>query len=225
MDNWLERQQPKSHKFERLLNMMKRRLKAALEKTVGEAVIISLAFSIMTTSLIAVTGKVQAKAKSKYGIVDIQAVILNVKEGKEARALLEKEIKAKEKELLKQKAELDKMNKDWKSQAALLSESARLKKQQDFQEKFLSLRNAELAFQTSIKRKEQKATQKIALKVAKFVEKLARERGFEAVFETNSAGLLFLKDPVNLTNEIISSYENATKNVSQKSPNTAKKGK
>src|SRR4051794_13175511 len=102
-----------------------------------------------------------ALAQARYGVVDMQQVILSVEEGKAARAALEKEIKAKEAELQKSKEDLDKMNKEWKDQAALLSEDARLKKQQEFQEKFLALRNSEMEFQANIKRKEQKATQQI----------------------------------------------------------------
>ncbi len=147
-----------------------------------------------------------AAAKARYAVVDMQAVILNVDEGKKAREALEKEIKAKEAELLNQKKELDKLNNDWKEQAALLSEDARLKKQQEFQQKFMALRNSEMAFQQEIKRKEQLATQKIAVSVSKFVNDLAKKRGFEMVFETNSAGLLFLKDPVDLTKEVIDSF-------------------
>ena len=132
-------------------------------------------------------------------MVDMQAVILNVEDGKKARADLEKEIKAKEAEFMSQKTELDKLNKDWKENAAVLSEEARMKKQQEFQQKFMALRNAEMAFQNEIKRKEQMATQKIAVSVSKFVNDLAKKRGYEMVFETNSAGLLYLKDPVDLT--------------------------
>ncbi|NRA66482.1 MAG: OmpH family outer membrane protein [Pseudobacteriovorax sp.] len=137
----------------------------------------------------------------------MQAVILNVDEGKQARADLEKEIKGKEAELMKKKAELDKLNKNWKDQAALLSEEARLKKQQEFQQKFMALRNDEMKFQSEIKRKEQMATQKIAVSVSKMVNDLAKARGYEMVFETNSAGLLYLKDPVDLTKEVIAAFD------------------
>lgn len=147
-----------------------------------------------------------AWAQNKFGVVDMQQVILSVEEGKQARAALEKEIKTKEAELLKQKEELDKLNKDWKDQAALLSEDARLKKQQEFQEKFLALRNAEMEFQANIKRKEQKATQQIAVKVASVVDTLARTKKLTGVFETNSAGLLYLDQPVDLTQEVIAEY-------------------
>jgi outer membrane protein len=150
-----------------------------------------------------------AKAQSslgKFGVVDMQQVILSVEEGKTARSQLEAEIKAKESELGKQKEELDKMNNEWKNQAALLSEDARMKKQQEFQEKFMTLRNAEMEFQANIKRKEQKATQQIAMKVAQVVDQIAKQKKLVAVFETNSAGLLYLESPVDLTQEVITEY-------------------
>ena len=164
-----------------------------------------------TSTLVAVTGKVEAKTNAKYAVVDMQRVILNVEEGKKARATLKKEIQSKEKELMKKKQELDKLNKDWKSQAALLSEQARMKKQQEFQQRFLELRNAEMTFQQELKRKEQKATQKIAISVARLVEKMAVERKVEAVFETSSAGLLYLKDPLDMTADVIKRYETTSK--------------
>jgi outer membrane protein len=145
----------------------------------------------------------------RYGVVDMQQVILTVEEGKQARAVLENEIKAKEGELTKRKDELDALNKNWKDQAALLSEEARMKKQQEFQEKFLALRNDEMEFQANIKRKEQRATQAIAMKVAQVVDHIARQKKLAAVFETNSAGLLYLESPMDLTQDVISEYAKA----------------
>lgn len=161
------------------------------------------------------------EAGARYAVVDMQRVILSVEEGKQARAQLEKEIKAKEKDLLKKKEELDKLNKDWKEQAPLLSDEAKMKKQQEFQEKFMSLRNEEAGFQAEIKRKEQMATQKIAIAVAELVNQLAEKQGFEMVFETNSAGLLYLKNPVDLTGDVIKAYEQKSK--SNQKGSTAKK--
>ena len=154
-------------------------------------------------------GKAVAKPKGvgRYAVVDMQTVILSVNEGKEARAKLEKEIRKKEESFKKAKAELDKLNQSWKQQAPLLSESARMEKQKEFQEKFLGLRNEEMTFQAEIKRKEQKATQKIAVRITKLVNKIAEERGYEMVFETNSSGLIYLKSPVDLTDEVVQAFE------------------
>lgn len=152
-----------------------------------------------------------AFAAGKIGIIDMQAIILNVQEGKDARAVLEKEIKAKEAEFTKRREELDKMNKDWQGQAALMSEEARMGKQKEFQEKFMSLRNDDGAFREEMKRKEQKATQAIAGKVEGIVQKVAKEKSLDIVFEVNSAGLLYVNQPVDLTKEVIEAYGKAPK--------------
>lgn len=144
-------------------------------------------------------------AKSRYGVVDMQRVILSVDEGKQARQKLEKQIKAKEKLLRKSKQELDTLNKEWQSQAPLLNESAKLKKQQEFQEKFVNLRNKEMEFQAEIKRKEQQATKDIAVKIAQLVEKMAVKMKLDVVFESSS-GLLYVKDPLDLTAKVIENY-------------------
>ena len=143
---------------------------------------------------------------AKYGIIDMQAVILNVEEGKAARGELEKEIKAKEADFNKRHEELDKMNKDWQSQSALMSEEARLNKQKEFQEKFLAMRNDEMGFRDEVKRKEQKATQGIAAKVEGIVQKMAKAKDIDVVFEVNSAGLLYVNQPVDLTKDVIEAY-------------------
>lgn len=143
----------------------------------------------------------------KVGVVDMQRIILTVEEGKAARETLQQEIRAKENELRKQKEELDKLNEEWKTQAALLSEDARMRKQTEFQEKFMKLRNEEIQFQQTIKQKEAEATQKIALRVTETVNELAKEKALDLVFETNSSGLMYAKDPTNLTDEVIKLYD------------------
>jgi outer membrane protein len=107
------------------------------------------------------------------------------------------------------------MNEEWKKNAALLSEEARMSKQKEFQEKFLALRNSEMEFQSEIKRKEQQATQKIAIKVARMVETIAKEKKLRAVFETNTAGLLYLENPTDLTQDVIKEYEKAPKTAAK----------
>ncbi len=145
--------------------------------------------------------------RQRLGVVDMQQVILAVEEGKQARHELEREIKAKEKLLKQSREDLEKLNKELQAQSALLSDTAKLKKQQKFQEKFLSLRNAEMEFQVNIKRKEQQAAKEIANKVSQLVEKLARELRLAAVFETSSAGLLYVRNPINLTAQVIAAYD------------------
>lgn len=172
--------------------------------------------SVLFAALISLACSAPVLAASKYAVVDMQKVILSVAEGKTARANLEKEIKNKEKELKKQKQELDKLNKAWKEQAPLLSESARLKKQQEFQQKFISLRNKEMSFQSEIKKKELRATQSIAVKVTKLVDKIAKAKGYDMVFESSSSGLIYLKNPVDITADVVKAYGKSGKKTAKK---------
>ncbi len=152
-----------------------------------------------------------AGAGHHFGVIDMQRIILTVDDGKTARASLEKEIKQKEEEFRKKKEELDKLNKEWSEQAPLLSEEARIKKQKDFQERLVGLRNSEMTFQNEIKQKEGHATQRIAMKVTSLVDGFARERSLDAVFELNSSGLLYVKNPVDLTDHVIKKYNETAK--------------
>ena len=149
----------------------------------------------------------QAAKQASYGIVDMQKVILNVQEGIAAKKKLEKHIKAKEREFATSKKELEQMNSNWQKQASVLSQKAKLEKQREFQEKLIKLRNAELAFQAEIKSKEQEATSRIANKIGKIVEKLAIKKKLAAVFEISSSGIVYVRDPVDLTQEVISMYD------------------
>jgi outer membrane protein len=140
------------------------------------------------------------------GVVDMQRIILTVEEGKIARNQLQKEIEQKEAAFKKQKEELDKMNEDWKKQSSLLSEEARMKKQGEFQEKFMKLRNEEMSLQQEIKGKEMEATQKIATKVTQIVQELGKQKSLDLVFESNTSGIMYAQNPINLTDEVISLY-------------------
>ncbi len=160
---------------------------------------------------------------AKNGVVNMQQVILTVKEGKAERAKLEKEIQKKQGEFTKRKTELDEMNKKWQANAALMNADTKMKEQQKFQKKFMALRNDEMTFQQEMKRKEQKATQKIAARVVKIVEEISKSEKFDAVFELSSSGLLYLKDPIDLTSKVVSKFD-AGKVAKKKITDSSSKG-
>ncbi len=169
----------------------------------------ALSLTLLMPLRVARAADASTAAKPRFGVVDMQSIILKVDEGKKARADLEKEIKAKESEFAKQKAELEKMNEEFGKQQGLMSADAKMKKQAEFQERAMALMSAEREFQSQIKSKEQRATQKIAMKIAGIAEKLATDLGLDAVFESQNSGLVYLRDPIDLTDKVIAAYKNA----------------
>ncbi len=145
-------------------------------------------------------------AAQQFGLVNIQQVILNVEEGKTARKKLEEDIKKQQAEMAKEKKSLENMDRDFKEKMALLSDAAKQKKFVAFQKRLQDLQKKEMEFASSIKQREQQATQKIAAKVSVLVNKVAEEKNLSAVFEATSSGLMYVQDPVDLTAEIIEVY-------------------
>ena len=143
-------------------------------------------------------------AEQKFGVVDLQDVILKVEDGKRAKAQLQKEVDKKEAELKKEKASIEKLGQD--AQAKYLSEDAKLEKQRELQERIVKYQKEGMDFQTELKKKEQEMTQKITQQVSGIVEEISKEKELTAVFELNSSGLLYLKESVNLTDEVIKRY-------------------
>jgi len=148
--------------------------------------------------------------KRKFGVVDLQKIILSVEEGKQAKAKLEKEIKAKEKEFLSRQAVLKKLQDDLKNKLSLMSDEAKVREQQNFQEKAMKFEQDKMAFGREIKQKEMLASQEIYKKASSFAKKIAIERGFDQVWDKRTPGLIYVKDSVDMTTEVIRLYENST---------------
>ena len=150
-------------------------------------------------------------AAGKYGVVNMQSVILNVAEGKAARGELEKAIKAKETELKGKKRRIRQVKQRVEEPSCNLKRASKNAKATRIPTKVYRSKKRRDVFPTRNQRKEQAATQKIAMKVTKLVNDLAAKRGFEMVFETSSAGLVYLKNPVDLTKEVTTMYEAQSK--------------
>lgn len=150
-----------------------------------------------------------AQGSLTVGVVDVQKVILNVAEGKKERAKLEKEFKAKDKKLVSLKAAVKKLGEELqnKEKVALMGQAKLRKKQEEFQKKFVQAQQDELKLRQELKQKEQAATGKIARKVAGIVAAIGKSKKLDAVFESNSSGLMYVKSPVDLTSEVIKSYD------------------
>ncbi len=169
-----------------------------------------VAISLISTAGVA-SATVQAQAANALtiGMIDVQKIILTSAEGKSARATLEKEVKQKEKELTDLEKGLETMAQDIQGKAALMSPEARAAKQKEFQTKISALQQKKMQFNVEVKRKEQEATQKIARKVALVAEGIAKAKKIDLIFESNSAGLMYAKTSVDLTDEVLKLYDKA----------------
>jgi outer membrane protein len=150
-----------------------------------------------------------AKAEFKMAFVDTQKAIQESKIGKKAKAEIEKDGEKKKKELDKKKADLDKMREDLEKKRTVLSEEAFGKKAQELKEEMFKFNELVNKSQNELQKKENDLLAPIADKMKKAIEKLAKDKGFSMVIQTNpiQQNVIYGADDVNLTSSVITEID------------------
>ncbi|MDD9950158.1 MAG: OmpH family outer membrane protein [Zetaproteobacteria bacterium] len=148
----------------------------------------------------------QAKSKTKYGLVDIQRIIDSVPEGVSATKELEKMMQEKKAEFSKRGKEIEELRKKLEAQATLLSETARLEKQKEIEKKMTTLGSEQMQVENEVRQTNRQVTQKIAAKAQKIVSGIAAQKDLEMVYESRTSGLVYIADYVDITEDVIKAF-------------------
>ncbi len=143
----------------------------------------------------------------KIGYVDLQRALSQVEEGKEAKKKLKKDFEDKQAKLDKKQQEVKKLKEELKNQSMALSAEAKKKKRAQLQKKMAELQRMYMSLQRNLSQKEAKATKGIFKKMRKVVRKIADEKGYDLVLEKRGSSVLFAKDAMDLTDELIKRYD------------------
>jgi outer membrane protein len=143
----------------------------------------------------------------KIGYVDLHAALNQVDEGKKAKKKLKKEFKKKQQRLNKKQKEVKKLRNSLKKESMMLSKKAKRKKSMKLKRKMSQLQKLYMEMQQNISKKEAKATKPIFDKMRKVIDKIAQEKGYDLVLEKRKSSVLFAKDAMNLTDELVKRYE------------------
>jgi outer membrane protein len=153
------------------------------------------------------TGSSLWAADTKVGYVDMQKAVQATSAGKKAKTDLEAEFNKRKKELDKKKADIEKMGQDLEKKKSVLSEEVLNKKQLELQEEMMKFQKVVGENQMEIQKKEKELTLPILEKMKKTIEKVAQEKQFSIVLERTEQNVLFAQKDVDLTDEVIKSFE------------------
>lgn len=147
-----------------------------------------------------------AADKGLIGYVNLQRAIVEVEDGKRAKARLEKTFKEKQAALQKEEAELEAMKEQLKGADMSKEDPETRAKVLALQKKFLALREALMKEQQELKKLEGEALSKITKKMRKVVEQLGKSGGYMMIIEAQESSILFAKPHLDVTNEVIRRY-------------------
>lgn len=138
-------------------------------------------------------------------IVDLQSAILQTSEGIAARKKIEKEITEKRQELTNKQNQIKKMQEDFQSQQAILSELDKKNKQTEIINKIQEFQKYKIDIDNETSQKENQALQVILQNMQKIVQQIAKQKSFDMVFD-KAAGLLYVNQPVDITADVVLFY-------------------
>lgn len=148
-------------------------------------------------------------AAQKVACVDLQRALEETEDGKKAKDKLKKDFDRKQKELNDKQDELKKMKDAIDKKRTLMKPEAIAKDEQDLQQRFVELQQTYARLQQELAQKEQEATRGIFAKMQGIVAKIADRDHFDLVID-KSAGVVFNKQSLDITNEVIRMYNSSS---------------
>lgn len=156
--------------------------------------------------LLAMTFVVPAHALT-LGKVDIQKVLLTVKQGQKVREDLKKEFDKKQAELQKEESSIRKMQEDFEKQGVVMNDKAKAKKEQEIQAKIIQLQQKSMGYQKEIQEMENKLKKPILDRVKEVIDSVSKDAGVDLTYEASTAPIVYAKSEKDLTDDVIKAYD------------------
>ena len=162
--------------------------------------------TVLSLTLLTALGATPAFADLKIGYVELQRALAEVGEGQQAKAKLKAEIDKKKVEF---EAEQKKLREDGMvldRQASAMSEEVRIEKMKQLQGRVMQMTDKGQKLQVEFVEKERVELKKIFDKMDPIVAAIAKRDGLSVVFEKTDSGLVFAESSLDVTNELVRTY-------------------
>jgi outer membrane protein len=153
-------------------------------------------------------------AETKIGCVDIQRALNESEAGKEAKKVMESELKKFQVEIGQRQKELQTLKETLQRQGTMLSMKGKTEKEREYQNKLKEYKRWGEDRQNELKRKEVELTKEAIRGLRAVVKKLGEEEKFTLILEKNEAIVLHVSGTIDLTDRVISIF-NSTRSTKQ----------
>ena len=143
--------------------------------------------------------------------VDLQRVMLESDKGKEAKVSLTGEAEKLKKSLDVKQEELQKMKDTLEKQIATITPDAKAEKEKQYQSKLKDYQRLYTDYQTELQQKDTDFTQKILKELEEVIKAMGEKDKYTLILEKNQAGILFASPVIDITNKVITLYNESVK--------------
>ena len=165
---------------------------------------------VALSALFALTFSVDAQ-NLNIAYVDLQRIMLESDKGKEAKNSLTGEAERLRKLLDGKQDELQKLKDMIERQSATITPDARAGKEKDYQNKLKDYQRLANDYQTELQQKDGEFTQKILKDVEEVIKGIGDKDKYTLILEKSQAGILFASPLIDITNKVITQYNDFAK--------------
>lgn len=148
-------------------------------------------------------------ADVKMGYVDYQRILLEVEDGKAAKARLQKWLDDQQKTIDQEQTALRKEKELLDKQASAMSEETRVQKATELQKKVYDLAQKWERARGEAAAKERQEMEPIVSKIDQVIAGIAQREGLTFVFEKRDSGIVYAPSSADLSNEVIRTYNSS----------------
>ncbi len=147
-----------------------------------------------------------AHADIKLGYVDLQRALMEVDEGRSAKTRLQGEVDKKKKDFEAEQGKLRDDKAVLDKQGSMMSEEVRNQKFAELQKRLFELTQKAEKLQVDLADSERKELKKIFEKMDPIIASIAKREELTMVFEKTDSGLVYAPASLDLTNELVRTY-------------------
>ncbi len=148
-------------------------------------------------------GPATTSAPMRIGVIEVQRIVQESAVGKESLARVQKLQQGKQDELTKRQKELRELEQKIQDQGKSLSEDAMEKLQKEYQGKAVDLKRFQDDAQRELEEAQRKELGDLEKRIMPVINDVAREQGFQLVFNKFNSGLLFADDKATDITELV----------------------
>ncbi|MBT3983785.1 MAG: OmpH family outer membrane protein [Bacteriovoracaceae bacterium] len=145
-------------------------------------------------------------ANTVIGLINMEAIINKISDGKKIRSKLEKEFNKKKKTLQKEEETIKKAQENYKKQSVVLNDKAKMKKEEEITNMIRGIQQKTMAYQKEIRDLEAKLKKPLLKKIQAIVDTVSKKENVAMTFEVSTSPVIYAKEKKDLTGKIIEAY-------------------
>jgi len=154
-----------------------------------------------------ISAPVLAADSVKIGYVDLRAVVLESKSGKQHKAEMEKFVKDKQAALKKEEDKLKALQQTLEKEMLTLTDAQKQDKQRGFQEKVQVFQKSAQDAEREVRQRDTEYTNKALEEVRKVITEVAKEEKVGLMLGKTEMSVLYAEEGMDLTAKVIKKYD------------------